>query len=461
MTVCNGIASPPKGAPSHSPAAVTALALTNILITCAAGGTALAQSPAPATSDLVDAAPAALIVTPHPNSAPALPKFLDDRRLRAIETQARPMFEANEQRRAEKLKRKAIEADLKRNAENVRRAVDSLAQSGTVAGAAAFPTGTIIDIIGPAQAAAAPMPLPAVSPSTASPSAATPPAASPPPPPVRAAIGGALPRLPGITSPATAPPATDPHITAGAQACGEPAITAEPLPGGRVEIAVAADCRKGETATIRYTPYVFLRPVGPDGRLRFVLDLFQGADAEISVAFADGSEFPVELGQTDLDRVSKVAVIWGKPVNLDLHVFEYAAAPGGPGHIWSRSPSDAEAARNESRSAQRGRGFLSFASNGTEPGHQVEVYTLWHHDGQTGGVVATALDYETRGAAGSGETCGDGALARIPYETIALQPGRPAVRERGVISSAPCDAALVEKARYQDEAISDLPLRLD
>ncbi len=233
------------------------------------------------------------------------------------------------------------------------------------------------------------------------------------------------------------------------------------MPGGRVAIDVVEPCRKGEMVTIRYAPYVFLRPLDADGRLRFVLDLFQGPDAALSIVFKSGESRTVAIGPTDIDRVSKVAVIWGKPVNLDLHVFEYAAAAGTAGHVWSKSPSEAGAAQAESARAQRGRGFLSFSSDGSQPGHQVEVYTLWHHAGQVGGVVATALDYETRGTALGGATCGDGELAEIPFETITLIPRRPTLRERGLIPRAACGDNLIEKARYQDDAIADLPLALD
>lgn len=405
------------------------------------GGAAFAQVTSP------DNSPAALVVVPmepgpsasSPATPAELPKFLDDRRLQVMEGQARPLFEAIEQRRAEKLKRKAIEADLKRNAEEVRRAVDSMTQSG---GTAATPAGTIVDIIRPAQAIAAPAPPQGSS------------AEGPPPPsPLRATAGIALPFL--------AAPAAVPSPPPGSAACPLGTATTSPLPGGRIRIEVAEPCRKGEPVTIRYAPYLFIRPLDDSGRLNFVLDLFQGVDVPLSLQFKNGDSRPLAIGATDIDRVSKVAVIWGKPVNLDLHVHEYAAAPGAAGHIWSRAPSSAEAARDESARTQRGRGFLSFASNGTEPGHQVEVYTLWHHPEQAGGVVSTSLDYETRGATGAGETCGEGALAQIPFETVALTPRQPVVRERGLIGAARCGDSLIEKARYLDEAISDLSLAIE
>lgn len=427
--------------------ALTAIAMPATLAACC--GAAFAQTmPAGQSPGALQVAPLAApdarreaAPPPTPGTAPAeLPKFLDDRRLQEIEGQARPLFEAMEQRRAEKQKRKAMEADLKRNAEEVRRAVDSMNQSG-----AAGPSGTIVDILGPAQAVAAPVP---PEPPAAPDLIPTPPSA--PPAAVRAAIGGALPFVP---APATAPP--------GGAACPKGTVTTSPLAGGRVSIELSEPCRKGEPVTIRYAPYLFIRPLDGTGRMRFVLDLFQGVEPPLSVQFKDGESRPIAIGPTDIDSVSKVAVIWGKPVNLDLHVFEYAAAAGAIGHVWSKASSTAEAARDETARTKRGRGFLSFSSNGTEPGHQVEVYTLWHHPEQASGVIATAVDFETRGATAAGATCGQGELAQIPFETVTVAPKHPPVRERGVIAAVRCGDKLLEKARYLDEAVADLTLTLN
>lgn len=389
---------------------------------------AAAQSSAEIARPATLPPPSALGAPPAPEHVlPELPKFLDDKRLRAIEGVALPRIEAEEQRRAEKLKRKAIEADVKRKAEELRRSIDAAAQP------AADPGGTIIDIIRPTQAVAAPLP----SATSAS-----------PPQPIRASAATSLP-LPRAAVPAAGPCADDARK-------GTATLTA--LPGGRVRLDLAEPCRAGETVVVRYAPYVFIRPLDENGRLSFVLDLFQGAEPPVAIEYRDGEKRPLDLPPTDLDEVSKVAIIWGKPVNLDLHVFEYAATHGSAGHVWAKSPANPETTRDESRQGARARGFLSFTSDGTEPGHQVEVYTLWLRPGQGSGIISTALDYETRGTSASGETCGTGALSQIAFETIAIAPGRPPLRERGQIGAADCGASLVEKARYLDDVIVDLPL---
>lgn len=391
---------------------------------------AAAASAGPAWSQAVPAPVNPTFLTPGqvnaPEPAPELPAFLDDRRLQELEERARPRIEANEQRRAEKLKRKAIEADVKRKADEMRRTIDGEAEAAV----AAPPSTNISDIIKPSQAVAAPV-IPTPGGSAGSPAM------------LKAGAATALipQRLPRPCTPSQ-----------------PPTISTTPLAGGRLTLEVTAPCRAGEAVTVSYAPYVFVRGLDGAGRLSFVLDLFQGRDAPLAVVFKDGERLPVAIGETDIDRVSKIAVVWGKPVNIDVHVYEYAASPGAPGHIWPRNPSSAEAALAETERTKRGRGFLSFTSEGVLPGHQIEVYTVWHHPEQSSGVVSTALDFETRGEALAGETCGEGPLAAIPFETVALRPRAPVVRERGVIAAARCGANLLDKGRYMDEALADLSL---
>ncbi len=401
-------------------------------VACAAYGQADAQpaaqeQPPPVTLG----APAA--ADPQKAPEPELPAFLDDRRLRELETVTKPRQDAIDQRRADKLKRKAIEEDLKRKAEEMRRSVEgeTASQSGQPAAKA------------PAEATLAPKAGGPAAPGRSE-TARAPADAAPQMPQVLRAGAAA------VLSPAQAQAARP------ATPCRPGETHAAPLPGGRVQIDVADPCRANQSVTIGYAPYVFVRQLSAEGRLSFVLDLFQGAAQAPTLLYADGESRSILLPPTDLESVSKVAIVWGKPVNVDLHAFEYSAKPGGPGHVWAGNPSGAEAARDEARRSGRGRGFISFTSDGSVAGHQIEVYTFWHQPGQPGGLVSTAIDYETRNATPAGDTCGSGPFASFPFETVSLAPGRTAIRERGIISPVPCGEPLIEKARYLDEAVPDV-----
>ena len=255
-------------------------------------------------------------------------------------------------------------------------------------------------------------------------------------------------------------PATPaPAATRAASDCGADQIGARAISGGRIVIEIAAPCRANAPVVLRYGPFEFIRQLDSGGRISVQLDLFQGKTASVSLQVGDGPRQPVSLDAVDLGGLSKVAVVWRAPVNLDLHVYEYAALPGTPGHVWAGSPSSAETAESETRSSRRGHGFLSSADDGRGAGDHVEVYTFWHHADQQAGLVATALDYETRGAEPAGETCGNGAHASLVYDTFQLGARGQVLRERGTIVAATCGAQLSGAGRFMEDAVPDIDAR--
>ncbi len=253
-----------------------------------------------------------------------------------------------------------------------------------------------------------------------------------------------------------APPAPTPAVRTGATECGPDRISARAINGGRVEINVDTPCRPGQSVVVRYGVFELKRQLDGAGRGIVILDLFQGKSPAVSLQIGTSPAQPVSLDAVDLSGISKAAVVWQAPVNLDLHIYEYAARHGDAGHIWPGAPSTAEAAETEARASQRGRGFLSTSDDGRADGDKVEVYTLWHHAEQRSGLVATALDFETRGAAPSADTCGDGAHASVVYETFLLNARGELSRERGVIAPATCGSQLAGAGRYMEDAVPDL-----
>ena len=72
--------------------------------------------------------------------------------------------------------------------------------------------------------------------------------------------------------------------------------------------------------------------------------------------------------------LSKVTIVWSGAVDLDLHAFEYSAAFGGPGHVWSEQPRSLGEVTAERDG--RGHGFLSTASAGGEIGSPIGAYGI-------------------------------------------------------------------------------------
>ncbi len=253
-----------------------------------------------------------------------------------------------------------------------------------------------------------------------------------------------------------------PNIAAGGAAarsvaeCVNDKIAAQAIPGGRFKIEIEAPCRANQSFVIQYGQFGFQRQLDAAGRGTAIVDLFQGKEPSLSLQFADGKRQSVSPEAVDLRGLSKVAVVWQAAVNLDLHAYEYSTLPGTKGHVWVRSPSSADAALAEMKSTMRGRGFLSTSDDGRGSGDKVEVYTFWHHDEQQSGVVATALDYESRGDQPAGDVCGTGPQASVAFETILVTPLGRVSRERGSIAAAPCGVQLTGNSRFMEDAVPDI-----
>jgi hypothetical protein len=224
-------------------------------------------------------------------------------------------------------------------------------------------------------------------------------------------------------------------------------------------LRIDSACRAGEFMQIRYGGIDLIRRIGDSGVLYFDLDLFAGVGKAVDLVFFDGTRKAVPADAKDMDRVSKVALFWKSPINLDVHAFEYAAAYGEAGHRWSRVATDAASTMARAKEGQRGQGFVSTAADGTGAGLHMEVYTFVHADNEPAGSVALAIDYETRGDMPAGDVCGPGQLANIGYEFRALSRDGQTAGGTGTIRSAPCGTPLTQAVRYQQAGLPTLRFR--
>jgi hypothetical protein len=177
------------------------------------------------------------------------------------------------------------------------------------------------------------------------------------------------------------------------------------------------------------------------------------------VGFAGGSEERIAPRSGDIAQVSKIAVIWKAPVNLDLHAFEYLARPGGRGHVWAGAPSSGEKAKAEAIGGKQARGFLSSAADAATVGDKVEVYTLWNVPGQESGVVSTVIDFESRGETPSGDACGTGKLARASYRLLLFANNQIVGDEQRMLAPAACGVTLAREVRFNPDTSISLSVR--
>lgn len=240
--------------------------------------------------------------------------------------------------------------------------------------------------------------------------------------------------------------------------CRDVQLATQAQPAGRLEIKLRSPCLAGRPVTFTYAGHGFVRTLDNAGNLTFMLDMFEGS-APLSLKLEDGSTTNIDTSAVNFAQVSKVAVLWSPPVNLDLHAFEYLAPRDGPGHVWSKSPASFEAAITAAREGARGRGFLSTADTGDGTGLHAEVYTFLHNKNQRQGAITLVLDYETRGDMPSGEHCGQGKLASIEALVVRLRPGGGVEKETVRMSSAPCGQKLPDAKRFNSDTLSDLLAR--
>jgi hypothetical protein len=361
---------------------------------------------------------------------------LQEEELAAREAEARKKFE--------ELKRLSNEADIKRQADEERltaREADAekkVEEAKRLADEARAKLQAELE----KQAAAKPEPL---SPS----SEATP--LAPPPPAAADTIDGHGPADPDQSASRAAV-----NIPAIALTCPDALVSTEPLPGGRSNVSIQSPCRRGQQVNLRYGPIVMQQTLDDKGNAEFTADLFLGTDVETNVSFSDGNKQHIQLVAVDLDKVTKVGIVWDAPVNLALHAFEYAAAPGEAGDVWRGAPRDATTVAALITQDGRGHGFMSSVDASKAAGPKAEVFTFEKSNGQSRGAIAMGLDYETRGTEPGGEACGNGRYAQVAIQVIIRDPSGVIRRQNGLISSVPCGKALGPDARYQTGVVPDI-----
>ncbi len=242
------------------------------------------------------------------------------------------------------------------------------------------------------------------------------------------------------------------------QPCKDVVTNSKVLPGATVEIAVTSQCLAGKKVTLNYGKHVFVHAIPANGEARLNLDLFEGAQPA-ALVLPDGQRVAIDTSGADLSQVSKVAVIWSAPVNLDLHALEYLAVRGGAGHVWSGSPSNREQAGAASREGAQGRGFMSRVDDGSGDGVKAEVYTFWHKPGQRSGAVTLFIDNASRGDTPTGDHCGNGALARVEAMVVRMRPGGKVENELVRLGPAVCGQKLRDAERFNPDTLSHLLAR--
>ena len=260
------------------------------------------------------------------------------------------------------------------------------------------------------------------------------------------------------------PPATDPTVKkTGTASCGTPTVKTTALEAGQMRIAVSSPCRAAQTFIWTYGGAEFAAALDGAGRQDILVDAFAGTSTAVEVKFNDATVLALSVEALDLDKVSKVALLWHAPVDLDIHAFEYAALPGSSGHISSATPSSLLTAREWIEKSGRGHGYLSTHSTVSGRAHsgreRLAVYTFLHKEGQAFGLVTTAVDFATRGERPAPPYCGKESQSEIAFRIMTWSRHGQVSLEPGVIASAECGQTLAPSARLNPAAMPTIRIR--
>lgn len=254
-------------------------------------------------------------------------------------------------------------------------------------------------------------------------------------------------------SPAPRPASLTPSDAPVARGCGQAEIVSRRGPGANSVIRIVSSCRAGEPVTLSHAGLEFAARLDSAGRLEIELPVMD-IDSGVAAIFGDGARAvaPLDYDDRAVDLALRVAVSWTTPVDLDLHVFEYAAGFGADGHVWQQNPR----AFREVRRA--GGGYLSSFPAMTAGGQSIEVYTFWANSRARPGFARIALDHASRGDTPTGDFCGDGPLATPDYQVVRAAGGSVTSRSKGRFAPAACGVALAVDARYANGAVKDLEI---
>ena len=247
----------------------------------------------------------------------------------------------------------------------------------------------------------------------------------------------------------------------GAAAC-EPGIRVSPLPAGFSRIAIAASCMSNELVRFTYGGVVFDRQLDTEGALTFDVDCFLGAREPVAIAFKDGAVYEAVPAALDLEKITKIAVVWNAAVDIDLHAYEYPGDLSAGRHVWASAPASVKDVVQRIRAEQIGAGFMSSVADAHGTGSHVEVYTFVYPltvgRRPASDLIRFAVDYSTRGSRPAGQACGDGAFASIDYQLLMSVRGAKPKRSLLSFTPLPCEVTIADQVRYNTSAYPELDL---
>lgn len=226
-------------------------------------------------------------------------------------------------------------------------------------------------------------------------------------------------------------------------------FSAFPASGGMMQLEATSPCRAGRVAVLHMDDLRIALRFDADGRIANTVP-GAGRDLSLELVTADGVSATASLTLLDAATVERVALVWDGPVDLNLHAFEFGAAPGAEGHVWAGGEPDA-------RGYRRGvAGFVSSFPALDGLGQSVEFYSFNPGRRSPVGRIAMAVEFASRGPVPQAPYCGGDPLASPSFRILRFNRG---VADRGaarLFEAAACDAALTENSIYLRDLVQDI-----
>ena len=230
-----------------------------------------------------------------------------------------------------------------------------------------------------------------------------------------------------------------------------PAMTIDVRRAARSIISVDAPCHADTVAELEYSSLRIAVPLDSKGRgSQMVLGFEPNAPALLS--FVNGETIDFDLPFKGIGRISRVAVVWDLPVNLELNAIEFGGTSGSAAHVNPNNPRRFEDVR------RTGGGFLNTYRSYAGIGQNAQIYSFWHRRGGQQGVVELMIDYASRNRDLLDGTCGDGKYAAPNFLILRSEDARlerPIIRKLAAIE---CSRVAEEKGdkRLISGAVADL-----
>ena len=221
--------------------------------------------------------------------------------------------------------------------------------------------------------------------------------------------------------------------------------------GAESTINILSPCHAGTLAELKYSGLKIAVPISEDGS-GAVLALGFEANSAAQITFAGGDRITFDLPFKGALLVSRIAVVWDPPVDLDLHALEYGGKLGSEDHVFARRP------RQFSDVRKSGGGYLKLYNSYNGVGQSAEIYTFFSRRSPPTGIVRLALDFASLRRSENAPFCGEGRLSDPPFMVLRSDRGqvqRPVIRR---LASTPCadvQPVLTEET-LQFDAVQDL-----